>query len=126
MEFKNQYLTYEEYKELGGKLIEKPFNLLEFKAEKTVDEITFNRFRKLSKEEYPQELKMCVYDLIDIIHSEGKSNSPVSETVGSYSITRQSAETIKKNKGEIITQYLSGVKVDDVPVLYRGADLNGN
>ena len=43
MEFKNQYLTYLEYKNLGGTLGEMPFNLLEFKARKIIDERTLGR-----------------------------------------------------------------------------------
>ena len=38
MKFENQYLTYNEFKELGGNLSEMPFNLLEYRAEKEVDE----------------------------------------------------------------------------------------
>lgn len=125
MKFENQYLTYNEYKELGGKLIEKSFNLLEYRAEKKIDELSSNRFKTLSKEEYPQELKMCVYDLIDVFNSEGNS-SVVSETVGSYSKTRQSKQNIEKIKEEIISQYLSEVKVNDIYVLYRGMDCHGN
>lgn len=121
MKFENQYLTHTEYKELGGKLIEKPFNLLEYRAEKKIDEMTSNRFRKLKQEEYPQELKLCVYDLIDIIHSEGNS-SIVSESVGNYSKTKQSKQNIDKEKENIIQQYLSEVKVDDIFVLYCGTD----
>ena len=56
MEFENQYLEYYEYKELGGNLSEMSFNLLEYRAEKQVDEMTSGRFRKLS--EYPIELKL--------------------------------------------------------------------
>lgn len=121
MKFENQYLTHKEYQELGGKLIEKPFNLLEYRAEKKIDELSSNRFRKLSKEKYPQELKMCVYDLISIFYSEGNS-SVVSETVGNYSKTRQSKQNIEKEKEDVINQYLSEVKVDDTYVLYRGTD----
>ena len=40
MKFGNQYLTYNEYKELKGNLSEMPFNLLEYRAEKEVDELT--------------------------------------------------------------------------------------
>ncbi len=123
MKFENQYLTYDEYKELGGKLIEKPFNLLEYRAEKKIDELSSNRFRKLS--EYPKELKLCVYDLIDVFNSEGNS-SVVSETVGNYSKTNQSKQNIEKTKMEIINQYLSEYKIDDVFVLYRGMDCYGN
>lgn len=121
MTFENQYLTHEEYKELGGKVLEKPFNSLEYRTEKKIDEMTSNRFRKLSKEKYPKELKMCVYELIDILHSEGNS-SVVSESIGNYSKTKQSKENIDKTKEDIIIQYLSEVKIDGINVLYRGAD----
>ena len=46
MEFKGQYLTYQEYKALGGTLDEMPFNLLEFNARKKIDERTFGRLIK--------------------------------------------------------------------------------
>ncbi len=121
MNFENQYLTYDEYKELGGKLIEKSFNLLEYRAEKNIDEMTSNRFKQLSKEEYPQELKLCVYELIDILHSENNA-SLTSESVGNYSVAYQSSKESKKTKKNIISQYLSEVKVNGVYALYCGAD----
>ena len=62
MEFENQYLEYYEYKKLGGNLSEMSFNLLEYRAEKQIDEMTSGRFRKLS--EYPIELKLCINELI--------------------------------------------------------------
>ena len=121
MNFENQYLTYEEYQKLEGKLQQMPFNLLEYKAEKKIDEITFNRFRNLT--EYPQELKLCVYELIDIFNNENNS-SIVSESVGNYSISMKSTADIEKTKENIIKQYLLNTKVDDIPVLYRGADID--
>ena len=121
MNFENQYLTYDEYKELGGKLIEKSFNLLEYRAEKNIDEMTSNRFKQLSKEEYPKELKLCVYEIIDILHSENNA-SLTSESVGNYSVAYQSSKESKKTKKNIISQYLSEVKVNGVYALYCGAD----
>lgn len=122
MKFENQYLTHEEYKELGGKLIEKPFNLLEYKAEKKINEMTFNRFKTLDT--YPQELKLCVYELIDILNNEGNS-SIASESLGNYSVSLKSNNDIEKIKENIIKQYLSNTKIDDIYVLYRGVDCNG-
>ena len=125
MEFNNQYLKYNEYSKLGGKILEMSFPLFEYKAEKKVDELTFNRFRKLSPENYPKELKPCIYELIDIFSEE--DNSIVSsETVGSYSVSKQSKTDIEKQKENIIKQYLSNTKIDGVFVLYRGADLYEN
>ena len=59
MEFKGQYLTYTEYQDLGGTLKEMPFNILEFKARKQIDNMTFNRLTSLEKQK--QEVKMCEY-----------------------------------------------------------------
>ena len=119
MTFDNQYLTFEEYQGLGGNLLEMPFNVVEYKAEKEIDSKSSNRFRKL--QEYPQELKMCVYELISIIDSED-SSIVASETVGSYSVTNKSVKDINKAKYDIIKQYLSQVKIDGVFALYCGAD----
>lgn len=123
MEFENQYLSYLEYDLLGGKISEVPFNLLEYKAEKKIDEMTFNRFKKVK--EYPRELKLCIFELIDIFENEDNSGV-ISESVGSYSVSRQSKETMEKAKISIINQYLSNTKVNGVFVLYRGADTSEN
>ena len=37
MEFSGQYLTYLEYKALGGTLDQTPFNILEFEARRQID-----------------------------------------------------------------------------------------
>lgn len=123
MDFENQYLTYEEYKLLGGKLVKPSFNLLEYRAEKKIDQMSSNRFRKLKK--YPQSLKLCVYELIDVFYSEGDYIT-LNETVGNYSKTKQSRETIEREKGNIIKQYLSEEVINGVGALYRGVDYHEN
>ena len=50
MEFENQYLTYEEYIELGGTLDETPFNILELEAQKNVDKYTLGRLQNLEQQ----------------------------------------------------------------------------
>ena len=47
MEFKGQYLTYEDYKALGGTLDLTPFNLLEFEARRRIDIKTQNRLKNI-------------------------------------------------------------------------------
>ena len=49
MEFEGQYLTYEDYKGLGGTLDLMPFNLLEFEARKKIDINTKNRLKNRPK-----------------------------------------------------------------------------
>ena len=126
MEFENQYLTYDEYKNLGGELQKMPFNLLEYRARKEIDKATFNRFLKLNS--YPQELKLCVNELITEFHSYNTIGNKSSETVGSYSVSFNKPVVTEEQEtlDNIITTYLSEIKVNDVPVLYRGVDLNDN
>ena len=126
MKFENQYLTYEEYKELKGELSEMSFNLLEYRAEKEIGEQTSNRFRKISV--YPQELKLCVNELINEIKKYNEVGNKSSETVGSYSVSydKPVTEEKKRNFDNIIKAYLAEVKVDGVFVLYCGADKNDN
>ena len=131
MEFKGQYLTYQEYQALGGTLEEMPFNLLEFNARKEIDSRTQKRFVGIGNEY--QEVKLCVYNLIPTLKSyesytiQNKAIS--SENTDGYSIsygTPQKSTTEAKNSEleSIIDTYLSNLILDDVPVLYRGADVS--
>ena len=49
MEFTKQYLTYEEYQELGGTLEETPFDIVELEAQKSIDKYTFGRLKDLEE-----------------------------------------------------------------------------
>lgn len=131
MEFSGQYLTYNEYKSLGGSLDITPFNLLEFEARRKIDERTQNRLKRTI--EIPQEVKMCMYALINAVESYSnesiKNKSISSESVGSYSVSYanggQIQETIKSKNVElndIIFTYLSGVIVNNEHILYLGVN----
>ncbi len=126
MDFQNRYLTYEEYKELGGNLPQMPFNLLEYQAEKKIDMQTSNRFRSITN--YPLELKMCINTLITELKKYNESGNKSSETVGSYSVTYDKPLTSEKKQAleEIIKEYLLTTKINGIFVLYCGADENDN
>lgn len=130
MEFNNQYLNYDEYKELGGTLEEMPFNILEYKARKIVDKYTFGRLINLDTQ--IQEVKMCVYDLINLLNknntikNSANSNSNIaSENIDGYSVSyvnNNTEESEKQNKS-IVIDYLSECKLDDgTPYCYCGVD----
>jgi len=124
MSFDNQYLTYTEYGQLGGQTLdETSFNLLEYRARKEVDKRTKSRFQLLEAEEYPQELKMCIYELLDSVKDEGSSDIS-SETVGSYSVTKKTKKEVEQVKDDIISRNLSEIKVNNVYVLYIGEDID--
>lgn len=129
MEFKGQYLTYNEYKSLGGNLNQTPFNLLEYEARKKIDERTLGRLKEIS--EIPEEVKMCVLALTNTLNSylnENTNNKNVaSESVGSYSVSyatgNQIQEIIKSKSVEIndiILTYLTGVIVNGEHLVYLG------
>ena len=131
MEFNNQYLTYEEYKSLGGTLGEMPFNILELKARQVINERTQNRLKNIK--EIPQEVKICVYDLINTINKYNLSNNSTSSNISSentdgYSVTYKSGteltEEQKKQYDDVMETDLYGVIVDNTPILYLGVNTN--
>ena len=131
MEFKNQYLSYEEYKSLGGTLGEMPFNILELKARQVINERTQNRLKNI--EEIPQEVKICVYDLINTMNKYNLSNNSTSSNISSentdgYSVTYKSGteltEEQKKQYDDVMETDLYGVIVDNTPILYLGVNTN--
>lgn len=131
MEFNNQYLSYEEYKSLGGTLGEMPFNILELKARQVINERTQNRLKNVEK--IPQEVKICVYDLIQTINKYNNSNNSTSSNISSentdgYSVTYKSGteltEEQKKQYDDVMETDLYGVIVDNTPILYLGVNTN--
>ena len=128
MTFEGQYLTKNEYIELGGSstIGEMPFNLLEYQARKEIDLRTDKRL--INVVEIPQEVKLCVKHLIDTIilyQSNDISKNISSESVGSYSVSYSSnIEEIIKGKNneisDIIKKYLYGLIINDEHVLFRG------
>lgn len=133
MEFSGQYLDYNTYKNLGGTLPETPFNLLEYNARKRIDEKTFGRLINL--EPIPQEVKLCVYSLINTLNSYN-SNGSINEnkTISSENTDGYSVSYITPNKSiteamnseldDTIISYLANTYIDNIPVLYRGTDVN--
>lgn len=131
MEFKGQYLTYQEYLALGGTLEEMPFNLLEYNARKKIDERTFGRL--IDKGQEYQEVKLCVYNMITTLNSyssyDTQNKAISSENTDGYSVsygTPQKSVTEAKNSEleDIMNSYLTNIVIDNVPVLYRGADVS--
>lgn len=131
MEFNNQYLSYEEYKSLGGTLGEMPFNILELKARQIINERTQNRLKNI--EEIPQKVKICVYNLINTMNKYNLSNNSTSSNVSSentdgYSVTYKSGteltEEQKNQYNDIMETDLYGVIVDNTPILYLGVNTN--
>jgi len=117
MNFNSQYLTYAEYKQLGGKLDEVPFNLIELMARRKVDERTLNRLKNLPNQ--ITEVKACIFKLVEFL-SENKGNI-TSENTDGYSVTYGDLDYDKKKCDEIIRDYLATCQLEDgTPYLYCG------
>lgn len=131
MEFNGQYLTYEEYQGLGGVIPETPFNLLEFEARRKIDIRTQDRLKGFESEEIPQEVKLCVYALINsiVIFSNTMNNAGNVASVNTdgytetYVTPAQISEVVmSKNKelNDIIDTYLLRVVFNGEHLLYAG------
>lgn len=128
MEFNKHYLTYTEYKGLGGTLDETPFNILELEAQKNLDRYTFGRLQDL--EEQVNEVKVCDYKLIELLNTysfyDNQNKSISSENTDGYSISyAQATENVSMAKmneiKSIIKTYLAECKLEDgTPYLYVG------
>ena len=131
MKFDGQYLTYNDYKALGGSLDITPFNLLEFEARRIIDSRTLQRLKGI--EQVPQEVKMCMFSLVNTINSytnqSQTSKNISSESVGSYSVSyitgTQIQETINSKNAELtdmVINYLTGVIVNGEHLIYCGVN----
>lgn len=128
MEFTGQYLTYNEYQELGGTLNEAPFNVLEFEARKKIDQYTFGRLQNLSTQ--IQEVKICDFKLINLLNTyssyDNQNKSIENENTDGYSVKySQATENVSKAKISdikyIIDTQLAECSLEDgTPYLYRG------
>jgi hypothetical protein len=130
MNFEGQYLTYLEYKALGGTLDQTPFNLLEYEARKQINIRTQNRL--INETTIPEDVKLCVYHLINKIENyfntiNNVSNNIASENIDGYSVSyinaTQISEIIKSKNNElddIIISDLYGVIINNEHLIYNG------
>ncbi len=136
MEFNGQYLTYAEYRNLGGTLDITPFNLLEFEARRKIDIKTQNRLKEVNSDNIPQEVKLCIYNLIhaidsytNSINSANENGNIASENTDGYAVTYVKSASIKDiinsksvEINDIINNYLTGVIFNGEHLVYLGVD----
>lgn len=124
-----QYLTYEEYVNIGGVLAEAAFKRNIDRACGMINNATFNRI--LSMDKVPAQVKPLCRDLVDYIDnnmsvqgtvsSKSQSSGGVSE---SESYTIKSKEEQLQDIDDMICDYLLSVNDDNgTPLLYRGCSI---
>lgn len=123
------YLTYDEYKQYGGTASESEFKLLEFRARKRIDRVTFSRVE--SMKEVPEAVKLCMMSIMKIdgkAGAEAQVDTPVvtSFNTDGYSESygkAMSAADADTQMSASIRSMLWGERDDrGVPLLYRGVE----
>ena len=120
------YLTYEQYKEIGGALDLTAFNRFESRACGIIDNATHNRIEGMT--EVPQRAKTLCRDLVEylarystsdmVVSSRSQSAGGVSE---SESYATKTADDVYGDIQNMIYDYLLNVTDDNgTPLLYRG------
>ena len=120
------YLTYTEYKEIGGTLEQAAFIRNIDRACGVIDNATHNRIECMAK--VPQNVKPLCRDLLEylvrnndvkIVTSKSQSAGGVSE---SESYATKTADDIYGDIQNMLYDYLGNEKTDNgIPLLYRGA-----
>lgn len=123
------YLSYDEYKELGGTLPQSEFPLLEFKARKRIDYLTDSRVQNMAA--VPMAVKMCMLSIMEvdsIAGAEAQAKKPVvtSFNTDGYSESYGKAMSVKDAASSMDDTIRTGLygELDDygVPLLYRGVN----
>ena len=104
------YLTYDDYKELGGTLPEKDFKLTERKAQRWLDYFTFDRCKQLDV--IPNEVREVLVEFIRRLTAY-EDQKEAGETVVQYSNSVEqmtfkvkSEEETKKELSDIALEWL--------------------
>jgi hypothetical protein len=122
-----QYITYDEYINIGGQLDVTAFDRYSIRAFSMVNQETHGRIDKMAK--VPDEVKHLCRDLIEYMHNnlnQDKSLSSISQSQGGVS-EGEAYVYVKPSEheariSEMIDDYLGSLKDDaGTPLLYRGA-----
>lgn len=123
------YITFNEYKNLGGKVDESAFNILIIEAEAKLNFITNGKLDKFINweisEELPTDIKMLVVKTIDLIEDSKSLVEVTNKGISSYSngIESISYDTSRKPSDSISTGIYNLCKeyLWNYPnILYRG------
>ena len=104
------YLTYDDYKELGGTLPEKEFNQYERKAQRWLDYFTFDRCKQLDV--IPNEVREVLAEFIsrllafDQQKEAGETIKEYSNSVEQITFTVKTEKDVKSELNAIANQWL--------------------
>lgn len=104
------YLTYEDYKELGGTLSEDAFSKYERKAQRYLDYLTFDRCKQLDI--IPNEVREVLVEFIGMLvtmdtqKAAGDTITQYSNGVESFTYSFKTEEDMKKEMSNVAVSWL--------------------
>lgn len=98
------YLTYDEYKGLGGQVDESAFPLLERKAQRKLDHYTYDRLK--DTETIIDEVKEVLTSMIDILAEEDNGDEVKSFSNGKVSFSFADKKSADERINKIIIENL--------------------
>lgn len=98
------YLTFEEYKELGGQVDLSAFPLLERKAQRKLDNYTYDRLK--DAETIIDEVKEVLTLMIDILVEDGNGDEVKSFSNGKVNFTFADKKSVDERMYEVVVEYL--------------------
>lgn len=117
------YLTYDEYKSMGGTAEEPAFTRLCTAACGRIDRLTHGRVRCF--EQVPQEVKAAAFELIRRCESYEAEDARMASFTNdgmSISYVQETAQQRESALGSVVIDMLWGLKAADgkTPILYAG------
>ena len=110
-------MTYDDYLVGGGKLTEDDIARSMMRANAVIRRHTFGR---LEQAKPPEEAVLLFSALCDRYYKEEQHTGIAAESSDGVSVSFLTAEETDISTVQMIADYLSGVTVNGVPVLYRG------
>lgn len=99
-----EYITYDEYKELGGLLKESAFSSILRRTQRKLDYYTHNRLH--DKENIIQEVKEVLVIMIDKLYKEDNGEKVTSFSNGKVSYSFATEKSIDEQIEQLIVEYL--------------------
>lgn len=99
-----------------------PSNKFELYSRKATRYIKINTFERIDELDIPDEVKMCCCELAELEYKAdniAKTDGVTSEKVGEYSVSYESAQSIKDNKQKDMKNTLK-LWLANTGLLYRG------
>lgn len=124
-----QYISYEEYSEMGGICSKAVFDRNITRVSGIINNNTSCRVEKMKS--VPQEIKALCRDLIEYLDSNMHNKNISSKSQSAGNVSESESYAVKSNEqqmsdiDEMICDYLLSVKDDNgTPLLYRGCSVD--